>query len=364
MGNQKNKNYNSSVNFLRLAFEQAKINLGKTNSNPSVGCILVKNNSVISSGFTASGGRPHAEYMALKQKKNFKNSILYVTMEPCTHHGQTPPCTNLIKKRGVKKVFYTFNDIDKRTAKKSKKILLKKKIKIKKINLNNFKDFYTSYYNLHKNIPPLIDAKIAISNDFYTIRKNTKWITNTLSRKRAHLIRSQYNCIISTSKSINRDNSLLNCRIKGLDNNKPDLIIIDLNLKLKSNLKLFKLKLKRNIFLVTKLQNKRKINFFKKRGVKLIHIRSLDKKSDFKHLFMKLKSKNYNRILIESGLTFLKSIINYKLLNNLFIFKSNKNLGSLGKNNISNSFLKKLNYEKKINVNLNEDKLFKFKLNV
>ena len=69
MGNQKNKNNYSSVNFLRLAFEQAKINLGKTSSNPSVGCILVKQNSVISSGFTASGGRPHAEYMALKQKK-------------------------------------------------------------------------------------------------------------------------------------------------------------------------------------------------------------------------------------------------------------------------------------------------------
>ena len=125
-------------------------------------------------------------------------------------------------------------------------------------------------------------------------------------------------------------------------------------------------KLKELSFLVygLGLSGKSVINFFKKKGIKIIYLESLDKKSDFKYLFMKLKSKNYNRILVESGLTFLKSIINYKLLNNLFIFKSNKNLGSLGKNNIPNIFLKRLNYKKKINVNLNEDKLFKFKLNV
>ena len=118
MASQKNKNPNLHKIFLNLAFEQAKINLGKTQSNPSVGCILVKNNSVISSGYTSIGGRPHAEYNALNFKKNFKNTDLYVTMEPCVHYGQTPPCVNLIKKKGIKRVFYSFNDVDKRTANK------------------------------------------------------------------------------------------------------------------------------------------------------------------------------------------------------------------------------------------------------
>ena len=97
-GKSKNKNSNLHKIYLNLAFEKAKINLGKTKLNPTVGCVLVKNNSVISSGYTSIEGRPHTEYNALRFKKKFKNTDLYVTMEPCVHYGLTPPCTNLIKK--------------------------------------------------------------------------------------------------------------------------------------------------------------------------------------------------------------------------------------------------------------------------
>ena len=114
------KNHNF---YLHLAFNIAQQNLGKTKSNPSVGCVVVKNGTVISSGVTSINGRPHAEFNALNKKKNFKNSDLYVTLEPCTHFGKTPPCSNIIKKKGVKRVFYAFNDLDKRSSFKSKKIL-------------------------------------------------------------------------------------------------------------------------------------------------------------------------------------------------------------------------------------------------
>ena len=98
MANQR-KNSNTDLNnhYINLAFELAKINLGRTKENPSVGCVVVKNNSVISSGYTSINGRPHAEFNALK-KINFKNASLYVTLEPCSHYGKTPPCTNIIKK--------------------------------------------------------------------------------------------------------------------------------------------------------------------------------------------------------------------------------------------------------------------------
>ena len=89
--------------FSNLAFNQAEINLGETKDNPSVGCVIVKNNSVISSGVTSINGRPHAEYNALNKKVNVNNSTMYVTLEPCTHYGLTPPCSNLIKKKKLKK---------------------------------------------------------------------------------------------------------------------------------------------------------------------------------------------------------------------------------------------------------------------
>ena len=92
--------------FSNLAFNIAESNVGKTNKNPSVGCVIVKNNSVISSGVTSINGRPHAEYNALSKNLNFRDAYMYVTLEPCTHYGITPPCTNLIKKKRVKKVYY------------------------------------------------------------------------------------------------------------------------------------------------------------------------------------------------------------------------------------------------------------------
>ena len=221
--------------YLGLAFKLAEINLGKTKLNPSVGAIIVKNNSVISSGVTSINGRPHAEFNALKKTNNFKGASLYTTLEPCTHYGLTPPCVNIIIKNKIKNVYYSFEDPDIRTFKKAKNILQKKKIKSKLIRNKNFKNFYKSYFLNKKLDLPFISAKIAISKDYYSINKKSKWITNKHSQKITHLLRSMNDCIISTSKSINHDNSLLNCRIKGLENFNPDLFIIDLNLNLKKN---------------------------------------------------------------------------------------------------------------------------------
>ena len=226
-------------NFFNLAFNLARINLGKTKSNPSVGCVVEKNGSVISSGYTSLNGRPHAEYNALNKKLDFKKSNLYVTMEPCTHYGLTPPCTNIIKIKKIKKVFFSFDDVDKRTAKKSHSIFKKLKIISNRKKIIKFNNFYESYFINRKTDLPFIDAKIAFSKDLFTINKKKRWITNYFSRKKVHLIRSEYDSIISTSTTINKDNSLLNCRLNGLNQNKPDLIIIDLKLKIKKKLKTF-----------------------------------------------------------------------------------------------------------------------------
>ncbi len=347
--------------FSNLAFNIADSNVGKTNKNPSVGCVIVKNNSVISSGVTSINGRPHAEYNALSKNLNFKDAYMYVTLEPCTHHGLTPPCTNLIKKKRVKKVYYCFEDPDIRTYKKAKIVLNNRIKKIKKIDDRN-KDFYKSYFFNKKYKLPFIDAKIAISKDFSTISKKNKWITNSRSRKVSHLIRSKYDCIISTSASINKDNSLLNCRIKGLNNFKPDLVIIDRKLRLKKNLALYSLAKKRKTYLFTTSNNSKQTSFLKKRNIKIIKLNSLLTKDDFLDLFRKLFQLGKRRILIESGLIFLNQLLKMNFINNLYIFKSNTKLRSNGFNNSKKNFIKKLKILKQVNVNLNNDKLLKARI--
>ena len=150
MASQKrNKTQAKHIENLALAFELAKINLGSTKENPSVGCVVEKNGSIISSGYTSINGRPHAEYNALNKNINFKNSNVYVTLEPCSHYGKTPPCTNIIKRKKVKRVFYSIDDVDERSKNRSKKALSKKNILINKFflkkKLTSFMKVITDY---------------------------------------------------------------------------------------------------------------------------------------------------------------------------------------------------------------------------
>lgn len=345
--------------YLNLAFRKAEKNLGKTKLNPSVGTIIVKNNSVISSGATSISGRPHAEFNALINGKNLSGSTLYTTLEPCTHYGLTPPCVKIIIRKKIKKVFYAFEDPDTRTHKKAKKVLKKNKIETGLVKIDNFKNFYSSYFYNKKFRLPFVTSKIAISKDYFTINRKSKWITDKISKKITHLLRSKSDCIFSTSKSINKDNSLLNCRIEGLNNNKPDLFIIDLKLKLKKNLLIFDMIKKRKTFIITYKKNIKKISYFKKKGIKFLFIKSLNSKIDFILMLSLIYNLGYCRPFFETGLTFLNSLIKFKLLNNLYVLQNSKKLKTKGLNNVSVKYLKKIKLNKKINVNLNNDSLYK-----
>ena len=172
----KNHNY-----YIDLAFQLAEKNLGSTKLNPSVGTVIVKNDSVISSAVTSSNGEPHSEFNALNNLRNCKGASLYTTLEPCTHYGKTPPCINIIIKKKIKNVYYAFEDPDVRTFKKAKKFLTNKGIKTKLIHSKKYSKFYQSYFINKKLSIPFVTGKIAISKDFLTINKKDKWISNEFS---------------------------------------------------------------------------------------------------------------------------------------------------------------------------------------
>ena len=356
MANQKKNKHQKNI---ALAFELAKINIGSTKENPSVGCVVEKNGSIISSGYTSLNGRPHAEFNALNKKLNFANSNIYITLEPCSHYGKTPPCTNIIKKKGVKRVYYSIDDFDKRSQNKSKQILSSKQILTKKhlLKREGF-NFYDSYIRLQKKKLPLLDAKIALSKDYYTKNKKKKWITNERSRKLTHLFRSQYNALISTSRSINEDNSLLNCRIRGLTHKSPHVIIIDRNLILKKNLDIYKTKNKRKIYVITTKNDKKKIKWLKKNNIKVIKLQKLNSKEDFNKILQYLMKLKFSRIFVESGLTFMNFLMVNNILNNIYVFKTNFNLKGNGKNNSSNKLIKKIKLKNKLTVNLGNDSVY------
>jgi len=128
MSTKKDKFTQKDKNYMRLALNLASSRIGLTGDNPSVGCLIVKKDKIISIGKTGYDGRPHAEDSAIKNSlEKLNGSKMYVTLEPCNHYGKTPPCTNSIIKSGIKEIIYGMDDIDKKVKGKSFKILSKKK---------------------------------------------------------------------------------------------------------------------------------------------------------------------------------------------------------------------------------------------
>ena len=162
-----NQNTKNDLRFLKTAISLGYRSIGHTWPNPSVGCVIVKNNHIIGTGNTAIKGRPHAEKIALDQAKSEAlNSTVYVTLEPCCHHGVTPPCTDLIVKSKISEVIYSVSDIDIRVRNKSFKILRSKKIKIRKGLLEEkVKNFYSTYFFNRKKKLPYVTGKIAVSKN-------------------------------------------------------------------------------------------------------------------------------------------------------------------------------------------------------
>ena len=351
---------------MNLAILQAEKNLGNTKENPSVGCVIIKNNCVVSAGYTSKNGRPHAEANAIYNNKNkISGGDLYVTLEPCTHIGKTGPCVNKIINSKIKRVFFSISDHDVRTKNNAKIILERKNIFTNKgLYSSKLNHFYRSYIKSKKLNLPFVTAKLAISKDFFSKNKEKKWITNEFSRGRVHLMRSNHDCIVTSAKTVIDDNPKLTCRINGLENKTPARVIIDKNLKIPENSDILKSARYYKTIVFYNREDKRKIRILKKFGNTLIKMPLTSNNGlDLKDILIKLKKFGFYRIFLEAGPCLTSSFFERKLIDDFKLFISKQKLGKKGTKKIN----KIMNYLKKINpikerVNLLGDLLISYKV--
>ena len=361
MSLKKDKFKLSGKKIMNFAIKLAENNKYLTGTNPSVGCVIVKKNKILSFATTNNGGRPHAENIALSQNRYNKGTTLYSTLEPCSHQGKTPPCTNAIIKNKVKKVYYSIEDKDFRTFNKTKKILkLKNIIAISGLQKKKVHNLYKEYNYIRSNKAPYITGKIASSSN-HNILKNNSPITNEHSRKVSHLLRFQNHAILTSYKTVNTDNPKLNCRLNGLEKFSPTVIVIDKNLKIKINSFVIKNVKKSKLIIFHSSKNISKIKLLKNKGVKLI-FQKVENNSDLciKKVTQKIYKLGLHRLLIESGKILMTSFLKENLLNEFYFFKSDKIIHNRYKINIS-SLVKMINKnfknKKKINTYLGNDTL-------
>ncbi len=207
--------------FMEHALDLAFRGMGKTSPNPSVGAVIVKNNEIISSGTTCSYGCDHAEVVAinnaLSSSGNFSDAEMYVTLEPCCHHGKTPPCTDLIIRSGIKKVFSTLSDPNPDVAGKGFAELEKNGISVEIL-----KDYAESAFDLirpfRKKIlcsMPFVISKAAVTLDgrISTQSGDSKWISNCYSRFIVHKYRSRVDAIVIGVNTFLHDKPSLDVRV-------------------------------------------------------------------------------------------------------------------------------------------------------
>ncbi|MAJ22286.1 MAG: riboflavin biosynthesis protein RibD [Candidatus Pelagibacter sp. TMED64] len=358
---------NSHLFFMQLALNQAKKGIGKTGQNPSVGCVIVKNNVVISSAHTGCNGRPHAESLAIKRAdKNLNKSSIYITMEPCSNYGKTSPCVNAIIKSKIKKVFYSIKDPDIRSYGKAKRSFLKNKIFVNEGLLRKkVSQFYKSYFFAKNKKKSFLISKLAISNDNYSKTKKNKWITNFYSRMRGHILRSECDAILSTSTTIIDDNPNLNCRIDGLEEFSPSKFIIDQKLNIPLSANIFKQSKKIKTYIFYNLKKNTKLTFFKRNNIKCIYMNLSNKKISLELVLEKIFKLGYSRILLEGGIVINIEFLKKMLIDQFYIFQSNKNLNSNGLNpsyKILNFLKSKHNIESKYEFISNKEKIKIFNL--
>ena len=338
MSTKKDKFTKKDSFFMNLAFNLARDRSGLTGKNPPVGCVIVKNDEIISIGQTGLMGRPHAEFNAIKSsKKKLKNSTIYVSLEPCTHYGKTPPCSNLIIKSKIKKVIFSIIDIDKRTRAKSINLFKSKNIIVKTGLLKKEGNkIYKSYiFNKSKKLP-FVTGKLAISKDNFIYSKKRLRITNKYSDKISHLLRYRNDSILISSKTLNSDNPRLNCRIEGLSNFSPKRIILDRCLSIIGNSYIYSTTVNKNTVIFYNTGKKEKINILKKRGIKLIKLPvNDDNLFDLKLVLKKIYSIGCRSLLVEGGKHLTANFLKDNLFNEFYLFKSSNKLGSIGKLNVS-----------------------------
>ncbi|MES2677717.1 MAG: bifunctional diaminohydroxyphosphoribosylaminopyrimidine deaminase/5-amino-6-(5-phosphoribosylamino)uracil reductase RibD [Pseudomonadota bacterium] len=344
--------------FIRLALNLSKKNIGITAGNPSVGCVLVKNQTIISTGVTQKNGIPHAENIAIsKAGENSIGATAYITLEPCSHFGKTPPCADLIIKSKISRVVIATIDPDSRVNGQGIKKLQEAGIEvIVGILEDEARQINQGFFTARTLGRPFITLKLATSLDGKIAAKNgdSKWITNEKSRQYAHYLRAKNDAILVGAATIRADNPMLDCRINGLEKYSPKRIILSSSLNIDPESQIIQSANSIPTYIATNLETKK----FEDLGVKIINF----KNDDLNDLAKKLPAMGINNLLIEGGSIVAEQFLKAELIDKFIWIKSPKTIGTDGIDAIANFDINQIsqNFKMTKSRNIDEDLLMEF----
>lgn len=230
--------------FMHTALGLARSHLGQTWPNPSVGAVIVKDGHVIGHGVTARGGRPHAETEALAQAGDLaRGATMYVTLEPCSHHGKTSPCVDAIIKAGITHVVVACRDPNPKVNGRGIAQLEAAGITVTEDMMRReAAEINCGFFSVIHKKRPFVSLKLATSLDgkIATYSGESQWITGEEARRYGHFLRSRYDAVATGIGTVLADDPMLTCRLPGLEDTSPVRVVFDRQGRLPAHSKLAK----------------------------------------------------------------------------------------------------------------------------
>ncbi len=321
---------NTHEKYIKKCIELAHQAEGLVAPNPLVGSIVLdENNKFAGEGFHQKYGEAHAEVNALNMAGDkAKNGTLYVSLEPCSHFGKTPPCADLIIKKGIKKLIVGMVDPNPKVSgegiKKCQKAGIEVITGILESECKKLNEIFIKNIKYQK---PFIAIKTACTLDGKIATKtgSSKWITSSKSREKVQSLRNKYDAILTGSGTILADNPSLNCRMANGRN--PIRIIIDSNLITPTSAKVYTNDKTRVIIATSKNADKSKLQKYPDHIEFLKCEFSDNNKINLNNLIKELYKKNITSILIEAGGILNGAFIKEKLVDKIYMFSAPKILG-------------------------------------
>jgi diaminohydroxyphosphoribosylaminopyrimidine deaminase / 5-amino-6-(5-phosphoribosylamino)uracil reductase len=317
--------------FMRLAIEQAKKGRHRTFPNPLVGCVIVKDKNVISSGFHQRFGGPHAEVLALKKAgKKAKGAVLFVTLEPCSYHGKTPPCTDIIIKSGIKELICACNDPNPLNNGKGIRALRAAGLKVTcGLLQEQAKRLNPDFIKRMKAKRPFVTLKLAQSMDgkIATRKNDSKWISSEKSRGFVQVLRKGHDAVMVGINTVLYDDPLLTIRNKAKScpqkTRQPVKIIVDSTLKTPARSRVLSgLSPGTTIIATAQEASAGREKALREKGVDIIRV-SRDKRGiNLTALMKSLVEKGINSVLLEGGGELAASMLEVELVDRVYFFIS------------------------------------------
>jgi diaminohydroxyphosphoribosylaminopyrimidine deaminase/5-amino-6-(5-phosphoribosylamino)uracil reductase len=321
---------------MAAALGLARRGLGSVWPNPSVGCVLVKEGRVVGRGRTAPGGRPHAETEALAQAgEQARGATAYVTLEPCSHHGKTPPCAEALVAAGVSRVVAATQDPDPRVSGRGLARLREAGVTVEAGVMKEEADEIIAGFRCRVETgKPLVTLKIAATLDGRTAthRGESQWITGPDARARGHLLRAQSDAIMIGSGTALIDDPLLSCRLPGLEERSPVRVVVDGRLSLPLTSKLVASARDIPLWLITRTGNSpERLAAFDECGVEVIEISPSPAGTvDLAAALQELGARGLTRLLVEAGGHLAAALLQSQLVDRLAWFRAPMLIGGDG----------------------------------